>query len=83
MRGEMVEVFALTGLNNLLARRAKTESPPVLVLFNLDGAIDPLPLCSKPGTRNVVVTQKDLLDHAVSTRWTNLSIVPNDGDGLE
>ncbi|PKI49824.1 hypothetical protein CRG98_029801 [Punica granatum] len=83
MRGETVEVFASTGFNNLVAGRAKTESPPVLVLFDLDGAVDPLPMCFEPGTRNVVMAQQDLPHHAVSAGRTDLSVVLDDGDGVE
>ncbi|PKI62847.1 hypothetical protein CRG98_016798 [Punica granatum] len=79
----MVKVLAPAGLNNLVTGRAKTKSPPVLVFFNLDGAVDPLPMCSKPGTRDVIMAQQNLPHHAVSAGWTDLSVVSNDGDGFK
>ncbi|PKI42144.1 hypothetical protein CRG98_037460 [Punica granatum] len=83
IRCEVVEVPALACLENLVAGWAKTEFPPVLVLFHIDGAGDTLAVCLEAGTGDVVVLQPNLPNHAVSTGWTNLSVIPDDGDDLE
>ncbi|PKI61751.1 hypothetical protein CRG98_017863, partial [Punica granatum] len=55
--GEAVKVVALVGLDDLMAGGAKAESSLVLVLFDFNGAIDPLPVCSEAGAEDVIVVQ--------------------------
>ncbi|PKI30860.1 hypothetical protein CRG98_048749, partial [Punica granatum] len=55
----------------------------MLILLNFNGAIDPLPARPKADAGNVVVAQKDFPYHAVGAGRSDLSIIPNDGDGLE
>ncbi|OWM68083.1 hypothetical protein CDL15_Pgr012668 [Punica granatum] len=71
------------GLNNFTAGGAKAESPPMLVFLHLNGAIDPLLARPKAGVGFVVVAQKDFPYHAIGVGQSNLSVIPNDGDGLE
>ncbi|PKI29460.1 hypothetical protein CRG98_048831, partial [Punica granatum] len=47
MCSKAVEVVAPAGFDDLMAGGAKTESPPILVLLDFNGAVDPLSLCSK------------------------------------
>ncbi|PKI67498.1 hypothetical protein CRG98_012082 [Punica granatum] len=81
--GEAVEVVALAGFDDLMARGAKAKSSPVLVLFDFNGAVDPLSVCPEAGAGDVIVAQLNLPYHAIGARWADLSVVPNDRDGLE
>ncbi|OWM89020.1 hypothetical protein CDL15_Pgr017636 [Punica granatum] len=62
---------------------AKAESPPVVVLLDLNGAVDPLSACPKAGAGNIVVAQEKLPYHVVGAGWSTLSVVSDDGDGFE
>ncbi|PKI41309.1 hypothetical protein CRG98_038295 [Punica granatum] len=62
---------------------AKAESPPMFILFNFNGAIDPLPARPKASAGDLVVVQENFPYHAVGVGWSDLSVIPNDGDGLE
>ncbi|PKI54163.1 hypothetical protein CRG98_025458 [Punica granatum] len=83
MHGEAVEVVALAGFNDFMAGGAKAESPPMLVFLNFNGVIDPLPMRSKAGAGDEVMAQENFPYHAVGAGWSDLSVIPNDGDGLE
>ncbi|PKI32520.1 hypothetical protein CRG98_047089, partial [Punica granatum] len=76
-------MVAPVGLNDFMVGGAKAKSPPVLVHFNFNGAIDSLYSSPKAGAGNVIVAQKDLPYHAVGAGRPDLSIIPNNGDGLE
>ncbi|PKI56796.1 hypothetical protein CRG98_022808 [Punica granatum] len=76
-------MVAPAGFNDFMAGGAKAESPPMLILFNFDGAADPLPARPKAGAGDVIVAQDDFPYHAVGAGWSDLSVIPNDGDGLE
>ncbi|PKI59639.1 hypothetical protein CRG98_019976 [Punica granatum] len=78
-----MEMVAPAGLNNFVAGGAKAESPHMLILFNFNGAADSLPACPKAGARDVIVAQKDFPYHAVGAGQSDLSVISNDGDGLE
>ncbi|PKI70616.1 hypothetical protein CRG98_008990 [Punica granatum] len=66
-----------------MAGGAKAESPSMLVLLNFNGAVDPLSARPKAGAGDVVVAQENLPYHAIDAGWFDLSVIPNDGDGLE
>ncbi|OWM68189.1 hypothetical protein CDL15_Pgr016389 [Punica granatum] len=83
MCGKTVEVVAPAGFDDLVAGWAKTESPPILVLLDFDGAADPLSLCSEAGAGDVIVSQENLSDHAVRAGRADFFVVSNNRDGLE
>ncbi|PKI26341.1 hypothetical protein CRG98_048970, partial [Punica granatum] len=66
-----------------MAGGAKAKSPPMLVRFNFNGAVDSLPARSKARAGDVMVAQKDPPYHAVGAGRPDLSVIPNNEDGLE
>ncbi|PKI43294.1 hypothetical protein CRG98_036316, partial [Punica granatum] len=60
-----MKMVALAGLDDLMTGGAKAKPPPVFVLLDLNGAVDPLSACPKAGAGNIVVAQEKLPYHAV------------------